>query len=1238
MGQRIREYDWSNTPLGPIQQWPQNLRTCIRIMLASRQPIWIGWGKELIKLYNDPYRAIVGGMHPRALGSPASVVWKAIWSEIGPMLRQVMEKDEGTYSESQLLIMHRNGYPEETYYTFSYTPIPGDDGTTAGMICANTDDTDRIISERQLKTLTQLGKRLTGLQSKEETIAKTIATLRENPYDFPFALFYGFADNKAILFETTGLNGSFGVIPKEIDLNTGDEIAQLLQQASVTRQQQVLHDLRQKIGNMPKGAWEVSPDKALVLPVAQAGAKEPYGFLVVGVNPYRLLDDKYSSFFSLVADQVATSFADVNLQEEERKRMDALAALDRAKTIFFSNISHEFRTPLTLLLGPIEDALHDPGTTGINRDRLGVAYRNTLRMQKLVNTLLDFSKIEAGRMDGQFTRVDIVTFTEDLVSTFRSAVEKAGMQLIFTAAPVEDNIYVDKEMWEKIVLNLVSNAFKYAKDGIIEVKITQEGRQFQLSVSDTGSGIPADQLEKIFDRFHRVENTQGRSQEGTGIGLAMVKELVKLHHGNISVSSEPGKGSIFIVTIPTGKEHLPADKIADTLSPVTLSSQTAGYSQEAMKWVPDEKTEKPTSKPNDSKISKYTVLLADDNTDMREYVERLLCDQFDVITAVDGEDAFDKMRFYKPDLLLSDIMMPRLDGFGLLRKIRNHPDIKNTPVILLSARAGEEAKLEGLDNGADDYLVKPFAAKELVARVDANIKIARTRLAAENNLRSIILQSPVAMCVLRGPQLVVEMINEKALEVTGKTYQSVINRPTLEAFSELVAQGFESIFQTVLATGKAFVGNEMPVTFVRNEQPEEAFFNFIYEPLKNSEGMIDGIIAVGIDVSEEVMARQRIEQSRKELNEMANAMPQLVWMANPAGRVIYFNNRIAEFTGAVKATDDSWDWEGLVHPRDVNHAMKSWQQSVETGAVFQEELRLHLKDGSYRWFLSRGIPQKDEQGNIVRWFGTTTDIHAAKEQANILEEEVKKRTQELSDLNNSLKQSNNDLQQFAHVASHDLKEPLRKIKTFTGRLADEADPLLSEKARSYIEKVNSATDRMNMMIEGVLSYSMLNATGQPTTLVDLNKIMESIIADLELMIAQKDVTIHYADLPKVEGAEVLLYQLFYNLINNSLKFSRPDADSFVSVNAHTIEKNGQLFSEIKIEDNGIGFEQAQADHIFETFARLNPKDRYEGTGLGLSLCRKIVQRHGGSITATGSKGEGAVFTVQLPLVQEGRTI
>ena len=982
LGQRIREYNWSETPLGEIHTWPQNLRTCMRIMLSSRQPIWIGWGKELIKFYNDPYKAIVGGKHPWALGQPASVVWKDIWKDIEPMLQQVMENDEGTYVESQLLIMERNGYPEETYYTFSYTPIPGDEGGPAGMICANTDDTDRIISERQLKTLTELGKNLTDSRTQTEVIEKTIAVLKNNPYDFPFALLYTISDNKAVLAHHTDMGDTLSAVPKEISLHSEEEISHLLKQAASGKQPEVLDRLQQKIGRMPQGAWKIAPSKAIILPIVQTGVREPYGFLIVGQNPYRLLDEKYSSFFSLIADQLATSFGNVYALEEERKRAEALAEIDRAKTTFFSNISHEFRTPLTLLLGPIEDALQDPDDVAGNTIRMNVAYRNALRMQKLVNTLLDFSRIESGRTEGRFSRVDIGMLTGDLASTFRSAIGKAGMELVFQCHEIRDDIYVDVDMWEKIILNLVSNAFKYTKEGSISIEIKQVKKEIRVSVSDTGVGIPAEQLDKIFDRFHRVENMEGRSQEGTGIGLALVKELVKIHKGLIQVDSKAGKGSVFTVVLPVGKEHLPADKIVLADAQQVISSQHAAFVQEALKWVPEETAARKTSD------KKYKVLLADDNADMRDYVGRLLEQQFDVITAIDGEDALKKLLEYKPDLLLSDIMMPKLDGLGLLAKLRSLPEIKNTPVILLSARAGEEAKIEGMQAGADDYLVKPFSAKELVARVDANIRIH--------------------------------------------------------------------------------------------------------------------------------VARRTTEQ--------------------------------------------------------------------------------------------------------------------------MLEEEVRKRTLELKELNISLQASNNDLQQFAHVASHDLKEPIRKVKTFTWMLKNDPDTRFSEKGELYMGKIDSAAQRMSSMIDGVLNYSMLNATGQKTGSVNLNHIIGHIASDLELLINEKSATLRYADLPSIEGAAVLIYQLFYNLINNSLKFSKTAEPADIRISSSFIGEGRSAFAEIKVEDNGIGFDPRQSEKIFETFARLNPKDKYEGTGLGLSLCKRIVQRHNGSIEARGKKNEGAVFIIRLPLEQEQRSL
>jgi PAS domain S-box-containing protein len=1225
MGQRIRDYDWAASPLGPVETWPQSLRTCVRIMLTSRQPIWIGWGPDLIKLYNDPYIAIVGGKHPWALGRPASVVWKDIWKDIEPMLKQVMEQDQGTYVESQLLIMERNGYPEETYYTFSYTPIPGDDGATAGMICANSDDTDRIVSERQLKTLTQLGKSLTDAKSINEIVDGTMNTLRENQYDFPFSLLYTIDGSRAVLAGTTEQDGPTALMPTSLQLDADSELATILNAAISTRRLQVFADIEDKMGAMPRGAWEIAPDKAIILPIMQASSRDAYGVLVVGFNPYRLLDDKYAAFFSLVADQVATSFADAYVLEEERKRAAALAEIDKAKTTFFSNISHEFRTPLTLLLGPIEDALNDPATTPANAARLELAHRNAQRMQKLVNALLDFSRIEAGRMEGQYVKVDIGTLTEDLASTFRSAIEKAGMQLSVHLSPIKDDVYVDVDMWEKIVLNLVSNAFKYSKEGSITVDVSQRGTDMRMQVTDTGVGIPSDQLENIFSRFHRVEHTEGRSQEGTGIGLSMVKELVKLHGGTIAVSSEPGKGSTFTINIPTGKEHLAPGRVRDEVMTPKIGDKAAAYVNEAEHWLPGK-----TQKPVENSIGqpgehKSRVLLADDNADMRDYLNRLLSEHFDVITAVNGEEAFERMVAYKPELLLTDVMMPKLDGFGLLQKVRGNPELRNTPVIFLSARAGEEAKVEGLDAGADDYMVKPFSARELIGRVASHIRISKVRRETEHQFFQLFQQAPVIINLLKGPEHRYQLFHPKNKELLGDV--DFTGKTVREAMPELEGQGILEILDEVYNHGKTFEEPERLVVLKHKDGRSLCrYFNTNFQPWYDGNRRIQGVMLFVVDVTDMVAARKAIEESENRFRMLAETLPQLAWMADGNGQQMYVSNRWKEYSGV---DVDPELWLRLVHPNDIDGIMKTWQRAMEKRSKYNVELRLKNKQGEYRWFHGQAEPAKDEYGNVIKWVGAFTDIQDQKNIEKRLEQLVAERTV-------ALQQSNEDLQQFAHVASHDLKEPVRKVKTFSGRLQDEYGELLPDKARLFLEKIQVATDRMYSMIDGVLSYSTLNARRELPALLDLNEVVGSIIVDLELAIQQKDAQLKVSKLPVIEGAAVLIYQLLYNLINNSLKFSKDSERPIISVYS-TTESDTNHMATIVVADNGIGFDQEYADRIFDTFTRLNAKDKYEGTGLGLALCKKIVERHHGTIEAIGKRGEGAAFIINLPFKQ-GRII
>ena len=390
------------------------------------------------------------------------------------------------------------------------------------------------------------------------------------------------------------------------------------------------------------------------------------------------------------------------------------------------------------MLSPVEELLSElSGKRPEDRELLELVHRNGLRLQKLVNSLLDFSRIEAGRIHADYVPTELDRYTEDLASTFRSAMERAGLTFRIECEPLPEPVYIDRDMWEKVVLNLLSNALKFTFEGGIRVAMSADGRFVRLTVQDTGTGIPAAELPHIFERFHRVEGARGRTIEGTGIGLALVQELVSLHHGSITAESEVDKGTTFTVTIPFGTEHLPQDKVRATGSPHSTVSGSDAFLAEALRWLSDESTyaaaEERVDRSPGARVER--VLLADDNADMREYVKRLLGERYQVATVSNGEEALAAAVAAPPDLILSDVMMPGLDGFGLLKELRARAETRTVPVILLSARAGEESREEGLGAGADDYLIKPFTARELLARVAAHLSMRRRRMSAEEALK-----------------------------------------------------------------------------------------------------------------------------------------------------------------------------------------------------------------------------------------------------------------------------------------------------------------------------------------------------------------------------------------------------------------------------------------------------------------------------------------------------------------------
>jgi PAS domain S-box-containing protein len=733
LGRDLLRVDWDSTPLGPPETWPRSLESVVRLVLTSRFSMWMAWGPELTFFCNEAYRRdTLGEKYPWALGKPASVVWSEIWEDIEPRIRTVMSTGESTWDESLMLFLERSGYTEETFHTFSYSPIFDDDGVIAGMLCVVKEDTEEVVARRRMQALRDLGAGRAANLTEAETIASACRELAQLPSDLPFTLVYLYdGDGRtARLAGSSGFTGQHPAAPQSIDVE-GDPDEQVWPAAAaLAGTTTVVDDLEALFFDLPTGSWPVSPRQALVVPLQASAGGRPYGFQVFGLNRYRPLDTDYRDFCDLVAGQLSAGITDARAYEFERRRAETLAELDQAKTDFFTNVSHEFRTPLTLLLGPAEDALTDEKEPvgGRQRERVEVILRNGQRLLKLVNTLLDFSRLESGRMEARFEPVDLPLYTRELASMFETAAERLGLFLRVETEPLREPVYVDRDLWAKIVLNLLSNAMKFTFDGGITVRLTQERDHVLVSVSDTGIGIPAHEVAHLFERFHRVSGARSRTHEGSGIGLALVSELAGLHGGTVTATSTVGEGSTFTVTVPFGRAHLPAEQIDTPRAErsATLAAVAEGFLAEATHWLDgDTATHGPAA--GDGMTDKPRVLVVDDNADIREYVSSLLSGDYLVQTAVDGEDGLEQARALPPDLVLTDVMMPRMDGFQLLAALQADPSTLGVPVVMLSARAGEEGTLQGLDAGADDYLVKPFTARELLARVRSNLELDRAR-------------------------------------------------------------------------------------------------------------------------------------------------------------------------------------------------------------------------------------------------------------------------------------------------------------------------------------------------------------------------------------------------------------------------------------------------------------------------------------------------------------------------------
>ncbi len=1151
MQRLIDEFDWARTPIGPRESWPQSLRTSLSICLASRFPILIWWGPELIKLYNDAYATIIAGKHPHALGAPGREVWPEIWHIIGPMLDQVLREGTATWSDDQLLMLHRHGYPEECYFTFSYSAIRDESGGVGGVFTAVTETTSRVIGERRLDTLRRLAARAGEAKTVDEACHNAAEILDANPHDVPFAA---------------------------ISLRRADGRTELI--CSVGEKAD-----------------------AITFPLNVPGEDEPAGFLVLAPSPHRALDDEYHGFFSLVAGHIAASIANAKAHEIERQRAEALAELDRAKTAFFSNVSHEFRTPLTLMLGPLEDVLASgealpPG----ERERLEVVHRNSLRLLELVNTLLDFSRMEAGRVEAAYEPTDLAALTSELAAVFRSTVERAGLRYIVDCPPLPEPVYVDREMWEKLVFNLLSNAFKFTFEGEIEIALRPGGQGVELTVRDTGTGIPAEELPRVFDRFHRVKGARGRTYEGSGIGLALVDELTRLHGGSVGVTSEVDRGSTFTVSLPFGSAHLPADRIGARRTLASTAVRSDAYVQEALRWVPDTRQERGGFSPPGAHI-----LLADDNADMRDYVAHLLGPQYDVHAVADGAAALEAARQRVPDLVLADVMMPGLDGFELLRALRADERMREVPIILLSARAGEESRVEGLEAGADDYLVKPFGARELLARVDAHLRLSRVRQEARQALReseqkfsTAFDRSPLALVITSLDSGRMVEVNEGFVRLSGYTREEALGRPPDELGlwidPEVRAERFR-----LLRAGLPPPDIEARFRIKSGEELIGVIGSAVVE--------INGepcVLSSVTDITERKRAEDALRESEHRLREFANTAPAMLWITEPDGYCSFISQGWEEFTGQPAQEALGRGWTAVLHPDDAEEVKETFFSANASREPFSLDYRLRLAGGEFGWASTSGRPRFAPSGEFLGFVGSVVDITE------------RKRAEQAKD-------------EFLATLSHELRTPLTSAFGWVKLLGKTQEPALVATGMRAIEE--SLVNQMKL-IDDLLDVSRIAAGKLSLEMqpLDLGSVVDAAVETMRPAAETKGVALRVRTraVLTVHGDAPRLKQVFWNLLSNSVKFT--PAGGVVEVEVR--ERGGS--AEVIVRDNGQGIDPKFLPHVFARFRQADASTtrKHGGLGIGLSIVASLVAAHDGIVRAeSDGAGKGATFTVTLPRIE-----
>lgn len=1202
--------DWGATALGVPASWPPALRAAAGLCLASQFPLALAWGPELIYVYNESAAGLFGSKHPWALGQRVADIWPEAMDTVGPLLESVYRSGEALRCDDQPMMLAPDGSLQEVYLSFSYSPVLGAGGAVEGVLVAFMDTSARILEERRQRTMTELASAVAHGRASDDLLALVREVLDGNARDLPFTILLEVgADGRLAPRFCTGLPA--GALPAVATA----AIAQLLA-GCLDRSEPCVLDAAALTGLVGGcGPWPEQPRQMLAMPFRRGGQDAVAGVLLAGVSPRRPLDAGYRAFFDQLSGHVAHAVAIAESDAAARARAAALAELERSRSHFFSNASHELRTPLTMVLGPLGALLEDGGA-GLPpevREPVEMAYRNARRLHKLVNALMDFAHIEAGSLPLVLAPVDAGAATAEVAALFRAPLEAAGLRLVLRNALPPGELLLDREAWEKIVFNLLSNAFKFTHEGGVEVLLGRAGGWLELVVADTGIGIGEEETEWIFDRFYRSRSAAGRTSEGSGVGLALVRELARLLGGDAGVESRQGTGSRFVVRVPwhdAGRQA--AEGAADTPWRVLFRDELERY------CLPGSSGSAAVPAP----ATRVAVLGQDE--DLVRYIVRLLRGSC-AVTPVRGCDgALAVIRAIKPDLVLLDTMLPGC--LALLRRIRSDSMLRALPVLALSARSGDEARLEALAAGADEYLAKPFSGRELITRVGAHVQMAGVRRAAseqETLLRreiaglrhdlATVLDGTRDTVVSLDRELRVIALNDAAAAAAGQPKSLLVGAHASSLVPDLADSELERVLREAIA-GRDTGAVEHYDRHAQRWQEVRCY------------SAPHGALLFGTDVTGRKLAEQAWHQAHADLerrvDERTAALhrasglltavfdraPGGIALSDRGGRLLRANAAYAALLGADADALAGSTMDGWIEPVDMN-LLRAGRGRLLKGArdSFEAELRYRCPDGRTLW-VSHFVSLIGDLWNGEPCFVTIARDISARKRTEAENEAARHELGAMYKLLQSVRE--NERKALAREVHDQLGQTLSAAKIDIKLLEDDLrDGGRAIERASILRELGSAS----ATIEQAIGLVRKIATELRAPELDEYGLYAAIAWQMRDFERRTRIKCHVSFVPSrphpARASAVALLRIFQEATTNVLRHAQA-RKLWVS-----LERRGDSLV-LRVRDDGVGIARGQMRH---------------GRSLGLQGMRERAELVGGKVLAGPLVPQGTLVSVRVPL-------